>query len=358
MDDYRSFLKEILALPGLSGVEEPVRDRILERWKALCDDYSVSPLGSLHVLKKGNKGNVHPKLLISTHMDAVGMIVTQVQGSFVRFTSVGGLDPRVLPYQPVLIHGIETVPGIIGCPTDRHLPEKFHNKSVPMNHLFIDTGLESEVLKGIVHPGDFVSFATQPVDLDENSISGHTLDNRVSVAALTVCLEILQNRLHVWDVVAVASVQEEVGLKGARTSGYLENPDLAIAVDVGFSKEPGANGYFLLTQGSGPALGWCPVINPALFNAVEKLAKKLSIPFTKEINPGGGTGTDGDALSLVSEGTPTLIISIPLKFMHSPTEIVQYDDIFETGRLLAEFITEIGEDFAESLIPNDNDEEK
>lgn len=357
MNDYKMFLKELLSLPGLSGYEDPVRESIQERWQGSVDDLRVSPLGSLHGLKRGKKGAIHPKILIATHMDAVGMMVTKVRDSYLRFISIGGLDPRVLPYQPVIIHGRKNLPGVIASPTDRHLPVEFQKKSVPMSHLFIDTGISSDELKGLVRPGDFISFGNEPVELDRETIMGHTLDNRAAVAALTVCLELLKDRIHIWDLMAVATVQEEIGLKGARTSGFAEQPDLAIAVDVGFSKEPGASGYFLLEQGSGPALGWGPVINPVLFSAVEELGKKLSIPFTKEINPGGRTGTDADALSLTAEGIPTLVISIPLRFMHSPTEIVQYEDIYQTGRLLAEFVSVLDEKFMDTLIPDDLDEE-
>ncbi|MCD4753603.1 MAG: M20/M25/M40 family metallo-hydrolase [Anaerolineaceae bacterium] len=357
MNDYRSFLKELISMPGLSGYEDPVRERIQERWRSSVDDLWVSPLGSLHGLKRGKKGAIHPKILIATHMDAVGMMVTKVQDSFLRFTSIGGLDSRVLPYQPVVVHGRKDIPGVIACPTDRHLLKEFQRKSVPISYLFIDTGIASDELKGLVRPGDFISFGNKPVELDTKTIMGHTLDNRASVTALTVCLELLQDRIHMWDIVAVATVQEEIGLKGARTSGFAEKPDLAIAVDVGFSKEPGASGFYLLEQGSGPALGWGPVINPVLYGAVEGLAKKMSIPVTKEINPGGRTGTDADALSLTSEGIPTLVISIPLKFMHSPTEIVQCEDIYQTGRILAEFISVLDEEFMDTLIPDDLDEE-
>lgn len=339
MINNREFLKKIVAAAGISGFEDPVRKIVHDQWKELADVISVSTLGSLHALKKGTQSDAsRRKILVSTHMDAIGFMVTKVQGAFVRFTSVGGWDSRVLPYQFVTIHGKEDVDGLIAMPLDRHLPEELQGKAVPMDHLFIDTGLPAEQLEALVKPGDPISLRNLPVELDDETIAAHTLDDRASVAALDYCLQILKDRKHQWDVVAVASVQEEVGLKGAFTSSYQENPDLAIAMDVGFANEPGGSGYFMLELGSGPAIGQGPVLNKVLTQKIIDVAEKYAIPHTKEINPGGRTGTDSDGINLTREGIPTALFSIPLRFMHSPHEVMRYEDIEAAGRLLAEFI--------------------
>ena len=344
MINSREFLKKIVSTAGISGFEDPVREIIREQWSELVDEISVSTLGSLHALKKGAQTDQpRRKIMISTHMDAIGFMVTKVQDEFVRFTSVGGWDPRVLPYQMVTIHGKEPVDGIIAMPLARHLPAELSGKAVPMSQLFIDTGKSAEELKTLVKPGDPISLRNLPVEVDEETIAAHTLDDRASVAALDYCLQILQKRLHSWDVVAVASVQEEVGLKGAFTSSFEENPDLAIAMDVGFASEPGGSGYFMLELGNGPAIGWGPVLNRKLTQKIIGVAEKYSIPYTKEINPGGRTGTDSDGINLTREGIPTALFSIPLRFMHSPHEIMRYEDIEASGRLLAEFICTLDE---------------
>jgi putative aminopeptidase FrvX len=350
MINSREFLRKIVSAAGISGFEDPVREIVREQWVELTDEISVSTLGSLHALKKGTQsGAERRKIMISTHMDAIGFMVTKVQGDFIRFTSVGGWDPRVLPYQFIRIHGKEPVDGIIALPLDRHLPDDIKGKAVPLNQLFIDTGRSAEELKKLVKPGDPISLRNLPVEVDDETIAAHTLDDRASVAALDHCLQILQSRIHKWDVVAVASVQEEVGLKGAMTSGYQENPDLAIAMDVGFASEPGGSGYYMLELGKGPAIAWGPVLNMKLTQKIIDVADKFNIPYSKEINPDGRTGTDTDGINLTREGIPTALFSIPLRFMHSPHEIMRYEDIEASGRLLAEFICTLDEKVMEEF---------
>jgi endoglucanase len=349
----REFLKRIVSVAGISGYEDAVREIIQDQWAELADEISTTILGSVHAVKRGTQqGETRRKIMVSTHMDAIGFMVTSIQGEFVRFTSVGGWDSRVLPFQMVTIHGKENINGIIAMPLERHLPEELHGKAVPMEHLFIDTGIAAEKLGELVKPGDPISLRNLPVEVDEDTIAAHTLDDRASVAALDYCLQLLQHRSHLWDVVAVASVQEEVGLKGAFTSSYEINPDLAIAMDVGFASEPGGSGYFMLELGKGPAIGWGPVLNKKLTQSIITVAKKYNIPFTKEINPGGRTGTDSDGINLTREGIPTALFSIPLRFMHSPFEIMRYEDIEASGRLLAEFICQLDENFMEEFTEN------
>jgi tetrahedral aminopeptidase len=354
VEESRQLLRTITSMAGVSGYEKPVREVLEQKWRPLVDEMHVSNLGSLHALKRGtqNRENQRKRIMLAAHMDAIGLMVTKVVDGYLRFTSVGGFDARLLPYQPVIVHGKEPIKGIIAAPLERHMPEKLHGKSVPMEYLYIDTGLSPEKLAGLVKPGDIVSLANEPIDLDEDTIAAHTLDDRGAVAAVNECLQILAKRVHAWDVVAVATTQEEVGLKGAFTSGFAENPDLAIVIDMGFAKEPGASGYYLVDMGEGPCLAYGPVLNYQLYTEIEKVAKRLEIPYHKEINPGGRTGTDSDAITLTREGIPTALLSIPLRYMHSPYEIIHYDDMERTGRLLAEFICSLDMDFMEKLSQN------
>lgn len=350
MLNSREFLKKIVSVGGISGFEEPVRELIMQQWSELTDEISLSTLGSVNALKQGQQVNQpRRRILISTHMDAIGFMVTKVQDEYIRFTSVGGWDSRLLPYQLVRIHGKKEIDGIIAMPLARHLPDSLQKKAVPMEYLFIDTGLSAEELQENVKPGDPISLRNDPVELDDETIAAHTLDDRASVAALDYCLQLLQKRSHVWDVIAVASVQEEVGLKGAITSSFQENPDLAVVMDVGFASEPGGNGYFLLELGKGPAIGWGPVLNHRLTQHIIDVADQFAIPYTKEINPGGRTGTDSDGINLTREGIPTALFSIPLRFMHSPHEIMRYEDVETSGRLLAEFICTLDETFLDGF---------
>jgi endoglucanase len=205
---------------------------------------------------------------------------------------------------------------------------------------------------GLVQVGDVIAYAQPPVELSGEMIAGHTLDNRASVCALTVCLEELQSRPHVWDVWAVATTQEEIGMIGASSSTFELHPTIAIAVDVTFAKGPGTGEWQTSSLGKGPTLCMGPNIHPALYKAMKDLADRLEIPYGLEYSP-RHTGTDGFATQVAREGVPTLVVGIPLRYMHTPVEVVAVKDIQRAGRLLAEFIAGLTPDFMEKITWDD-----
>jgi endoglucanase len=187
-----------------------------------------------------------------------------------------------------------------------------------------------------------VSFAQHPFEMGKDLLAGHSLDNRASVAALAVCLEFLQGRQLGWDVWAVATAQEEETLGGAATSAYQLRPSLAVAIDVTFGASPGSPTHATFPVGKGITLGWGPNIHPKLFSAFKDLAERLEIPTKIEVMP-MNSGTDAMALQVAAEGIPSMVIGIPLKYMHTPVEVVSMKDIHRTGRLLAEFAAMLDE---------------
>jgi endoglucanase len=337
MTDPIEFLKQLISAPGLSGYEGPVRELIQNAWQPVTDRLNVSRLGSLHGLKSGSGAEPRPSILIAAHMDAIGLMVTSQVDGFLRVTEIGGIDARVLPGQLVTVHGRRDLPGVVVQPPDRLLPDEVQGGPVPLEELLVDTGLPERELQRQVRPGDLVSFAQPPLELGDDVLAGHSLDNRASVVALTICLELLKDRQHSWDVWAVASAQEEETLGGALTSAYDLQPALAVAVDVTFGKSPGANDYKTFPLGKGPTLGWGPNIHPKLHQEFKKLADRLEIPYAVEVMP-LHSGTDAYALQIAAEGIPAMVVSIPLRYMHTPVEMVTFKDIQRTGRLLAEFI--------------------
>jgi len=352
MIEFLPFLKNLLSASGLSGYETAVRPQIEQAWAPLTDQLSISRLGSLHGLCRGNAAEPRPSILLSAHMDAIGLMVTAIVEGYLRVTSIGGIDARVLPGQLVTVHGREDLPGVVASPERRLLPKHVTEGAVPLEYLLIDTGrLPAEVEK-LVRIGDLVSFAQEPFETVGETLVGHSLDNRASVAVVTVCLDELKNRPHAWDVWAVASVQEEVSLGGAFTSGYQLRPSLAVAVDVTFANGPGSPSHKTFPMGKGPTLVWGPNVHPALFKAFKELAERLEIPYTLEVAP-RHTGTDGFALQVVGEGIPNLVMGIPLRYMHTPVEMVSLKDITRAGRLLAEFIAQLDEHFMEKIMWED-----
>jgi endoglucanase len=352
MQETLLHLKKWISLPGLSGAETPLRQAIHEAWQPLADEFNVSAMGSLHALKKGSAPLPRPSVMVSTHMDAIGLMVTGIEKDWLRITQVGWVDARILPGQQVIVHAARDLPGVVVQPPAHLLLKKEQEGPVSIEQLLIDTGLTEPDLRQLVKVGDFISFSQPWMELSGQTLAGHSLDNRASVAALTHCLELLQTRDHAWDVWAVASVQEEIGHFGASTSAFQLRPNLAVAVDVTFASGPGTQDPTTFALNSGPALGCSSVIHPALYERFRAAAQSLEMPYNKEIMA-GLTHTDADDLQIVGGGIPTMVVSIPLRYMHTPVEVVAIQDIERTGRLLAEFICQLTPDALDSITWDD-----
>ena len=331
-----------------------MRRLIEDAWRPLADELQVSRLGSLHALRKGTLPEPRPSILLATHMDAIGLMVTGIVDGFLRITEVGGIDHRVLPGQLVTVHasigdqGLEDLPGVVVQPPGFLLPPDLGNGPVPLEYLLVDTGLLTAEVSRKVRVGDLISFSQEPIELGNSTLAGHTLDNRASVVALTHCLEELKSRAHAWDLWAVATVQEEETLSGALTSAFELRPSLAVAIDVTWAKGPGTPDHEAFPMGKGIALGWGPNIHPGLYKSFRDVAERLEIPYQMEPVP-RHTGTDAYALQIAREGIPTMVISIPLRYMHTPVEIISLKDVQRTGRLLAEFVAGLDEKFMAEL---------
>jgi tetrahedral aminopeptidase len=356
MTDIKPFLKQLISLPGLSGYEGPAREAIADAWRPLVDELTVTPLGSLHGLKRGGGpepegGKPRPRILLAGHMDAIGLMVTNITSQgLLGFTEIGGVDPRILPSMPVMVHTrTGDLPAIVAQPPDRLLPASVKGRPAHLEHLLVDTGLEPEEVQRLVRVGDLVSFATDPLELSGDTLVGHSLDDRAAVAAVTICLEALGSRAHHWDVWAAATVQEEETLGGGLTSPFIIQPQIAVAIDVTHAKGPGASDWRTAPLGKGFTLDWGPNTHPALFKAFQDTADRMELPYSVSVYP-SGSGTDAMGMQIVAEGIPTMVVSIPLRYMHTPVELISMKDIQRTGRLLAEFIAGLEPDFVEQKL--------
>jgi tetrahedral aminopeptidase len=355
MTDILPFLKSLISVSGLSGYESPVTSLITEKWRPLVDEISLSRVGSLHGLKRGTGKSPRPSLMIVTHMDAIGMRVSSIVDGFLHITNVGGIDVRVLPGAEVTVHASksrEELPGVIAMRPARFLPESVGDKVHAIEHVLVDTGLLPREVARKVCVGDLVSFANEPLELAGDVISGHSIDNRASVAALTICLEELQNKPHIWDLWAVATVQEEVSYLGAYSSSFEICPQMAIVVDGTFAKGPGASGWQTFTLGKGVGLCIGPNMHPFLHRKLKELAERLEIPWFLDVTP-LHSGTDAFAIQVTAEGIPTALVEFPIRYMHTPVESVSLKDIQRAGRLLAEFVSSLEENFFETIVWED-----
>jgi endoglucanase len=352
MSDILPFLKSLISVSGLSGYEAPVATIIEKRWKPLVDEITLSRLGSLHGLKSGKGKSPRPSVLIDAHMDAIGMMVSHVEDGFLHITEIGSIDPRVLPGTSVIVHASGTgkqLPGVVVMPPAHLLPDGESKDTVAIKYMLVDTGLTAREVSEQVRVSDLVSFNSEPVELSGETVSGHSLDNRSSIAALTICLEELQSRPHLWDVWMVASTQEEVSFAGAQTSAFQLHPSIVIVVDMSYGKGPGTDGWNTFAIGKGPTLAIGPNAHPFLRKRFQDVAEKAGIPTTIEPMPLESL-TNADAMQLTAEGLPTMVIGIPLRNMHTPVEVVSLKDIQCTGRLLAEFVASLEKDFIEKMV--------
>ncbi|HLE92254.1 MAG TPA: hypothetical protein VI753_13975, partial [Anaerolineales bacterium] len=252
------------------------------------DEVSISRVGSLHGLKKGSGASPRPSVMIAAHMDAIGMSVSKITDGFLHITNIGGIDVRVLPGAAVNVHASgsgEELPAVIAMPPANLLPESVGDGVVGINYLLVDTGLTPREVEKKVRVGDQISFANEPMVLAGDVISGHSLDNRASIAALTVCLQELQTKAHLWDVWATATVQEEITYLGAYSSAFELRPQIAVAVDGTFAKGPGANGWQTFQMGKGVGLCFGPNMHPFLHKKLKELAEKLEIAWFLDVTP-------------------------------------------------------------------------
>jgi len=348
MKDITPFLLSLLSKPGISGYEESVSELIAEQWRPLVDELTISPLRSLHGWRKAASNVKRPTLMIAAHMDAIGLMVKTVEHGFLTITTIGGIDPRMLPGQLVTVHGKKDLIGLVQLMPDRLINNHTAGKAPTKDQLFVDVGLTEKDLVDLVKPGDLISFSQPPFELTGGYIAGHSLDNRASVAALTMCLDEIKNYNLACNVVAAATVQEELHAIGAATSTFGVRPDMAIAVDVTFAKGPGSNDYRSFPLGEGPAIGLGANNHPALTQKMTSLAEELDIPYFIEAMP-TSSGTDGMAMQITANGIPTQVVGMSLRYMHTTVEMTSLKDIARTGRLLARFITDLTPESFESL---------
>jgi tetrahedral aminopeptidase len=362
MMDLFKTLQTLTETAGPSGREANVAATIVELWQPLADEVRQDHMGNVIALKRGHGAGDHPRLLLAAHMDEIALLVKQLVSypeeddssdpaqlsGFLRVTNVGGVDVRHLYGQRVVVHGRRALPGILGglpthlLPGDR--PERPHN----FDELTVDVGLSLAELRDVVSVGDFVSFHQPLRRLLNERVTGKALDNRASVAALTVCLGVLQERQHAWDVMFVATIQEETRLLGAFTSAYAEQPDLAVAIDVTFGKGPGAKDGNVFELADGPTLGLGPNVHPGVYQALQEAARALEMkvhadPHTR------ASGTDAFGLQIARAGIPTGLVSIPLRYMHTMVETVALKDVKRSGRLLGEFAARLDAGFVDKL---------
>jgi putative aminopeptidase FrvX len=331
----RDLLKKLSEMSAVSGNEKFMWEFLHNSFKSFCDTVEIDRFGNVIGLMKGL--NPTKKIMVMSHYDEIGFLVKSIdEKGFVRFTNVGGIDPKILLAQEVTIHGKEDIFGVIGAKPPHLLDEEETKKAPEIKNLYIDAGMNKEEIEKNISIGDFISFKPKFFDLSSQIVSSKSLDNRSSVVSMLVAMERLSFSKHEQDIYFVASVQEEVFLAGAITASFNIDPDISVVLDVCSGDTPEAPKEKTSFLGKGPVIGVGPILNKTLTRELINTAKEENIPYQIGVEP-GGTGTDANATQVSRCGIPTILISIPLRYMHTFVETISKKDVKNVGILVASY---------------------
>ncbi len=352
-NDFK-FFKELIEAPSPSGFEQPAQRVIREALADVADDVRTDVMGNVVAHVKGPQGA--PRLMLAGHCDEIGFMVKYVDDQgYLFFAPIGGVDAHLVPGQRVTVHTSGgPIAGVVGKRPIHQIEVKDRETVVPFKSQFIDIGCSSkdEAVK-LVSIGDPVTFRVGVERLQGTRLTSRAFDDKMGAFIVAQVLREVrrQNRMTV-DLHGVSTVQEEVGLRGGATSAYGVQPDIGIAVEVGFASDyPGADHKDLgeVSLGKGPVIARGPNINPVLFDLLIKTAEEENIPCQVMGIP-RATGTDANVMQLVHGGVATALISIPLRYMHTPVEVLDWVDLEGAVKLLSALCSRISKDH--SFVPN------
>jgi putative aminopeptidase FrvX len=331
-------MRKLSEVPGISGFEDSVVELIQEELEGYVDSIEKDRLGNIIAIKKGNPEA--PKIMLAAHMDEIGLMVRHVdKKGFIKFSKIGGINDQMLLNQTVYIHGKNgPVIGVIGSKPPHRMKAAERKKILEYEDMFIDIGTfsDAETLE-MVSVGDPITFKYEFTELPNDLITGKALDNRIGCLIMIETLKRVNSDANVY---GVGTVQEEVGLKGAKTSAFKIDPDFALALDVTIAGDhPGikedeapaklAKGpAIILTDASGRGIITHPSIKDWLISAAEH----AEIPYQLEVSEGGTT--DATAIHLTREGIPAGVLSVPTRYIHTTVSVASMKDIESTIELL------------------------
>ncbi len=341
-----NLLKKLCETPGISGYEERIQKVIKEELEKVTDEVKIDKLGNVIGIKKAKKLSGKPapkKVMIAAHMDEIGFMVSFIdKEGFIRFVPVGGFDPKTLIAQRVVVHGTKDIGGVIGYKPTHILSEEERKKLPKIKELFIDVGMKKNEVSKIVKPGDFVTLDRNFMELNKKIITAKALDDRAGVYVMIETLKRIKD-CHV-DIYAVATVQEEVGVRGATVSSFSVEPDVGIALDVTIASDiPGTKEEEMATTlGGGTAISLMDshtISNKKLVDFLRKIAEENKIKYQTDILLVGGT--DAGAIQRSKSGVPACTLSIPTRYIHSVVEMCHKDDIENSIKLICKFLENV-----------------
>lgn len=334
--NIKELIFELCSVFGVSGSEEPAI-AVAKKYLDNIAETTTDNNGNLYAVF-GNK-NAEKTILLDAHIDRIGFMVTDIdENGFVKVDKCGGIDVRTLQDSELVLQNDSSISGIVCC-LPPHLSDGKEDKAAPMSKTWVDFGMPYGEVAKHIKIGDLLTYKTSPKELLGNRISSSALDDRCGVAALIRCAELLSDASDLkYKIVILLSSQEETYGTGAKTGAYKIDADEAIAVDVSFASQPDITGmYSKIELTKGPMICISPILNKPMSDKLTEIAKKLNIPY--QLEPISGiTGTNADHISVSKSGVKTAVVSIPQKYMHTPAEVIDTDDVENTARLIAEYI--------------------
>ena len=344
-DDLR-FLKELIEAPSPTGTEMPAAEVLRTRIGRIATEVRTNVMGSVHATLKGT-GN-GPSVMLAGHIDEVGMMVNYITDEgFISFVPLGGVDAAILPGMRVDVHTRDGVlRGVMGR-KPIHLIKSDERKTVtPIDKLFIDVGLSGDAAKETIRIGDPITYGVGFEEFGDGFAVSRAFDDKMGawIAARTL-EEVAAEGGAKGDLIAAGTVQEEIGMRGGETSAYSIDPDIGLAVEVGHATDyPDIDKrqFGDAACGDGPIIARGPNINPILFELLVSAAEKAGVPY--QIGPENrGTGTDANKIQLSRGGKVAGLISVPLRYMHTPTEVLKLSDLDDSVKLLTRFVLDLDE---------------
>lgn len=334
------FLRQLAETGAPSGYEQPVQELFALRATEAGAEVRRDVMGNaIATLNRGGS----PRMMLAGHADEIGFLVTYITDEgFVYFAPVGGWDAEIAVGQRVTIHGAAgPVPGVIGKQAIHLMDADDRKKKSQIDKLWIDLGAGSRrAAQECVGIGDPVTIRVPLERLAGDRVASKALDNRMAVWICAETLRLLQGETFTAEVHSVSTVQEEIGLRGARTSAYGLAPEVGLALDVCHATDyPDANKHRVgdIRIGEGPVIARGANIHPRVYELLLRTAREEGIPFQVEAAP-AGTGTDANAMQISQSGMATGLVSVALRYMHTPCELLSLTDLENAARLCAGFI--------------------
>lgn len=336
-------LERLCAIGAPSGFERPAALAAAELLEPLMDEVWTDRLGSVVGVRRCGEPGAK-KLLLDAHLDEVGLTVTGIEDGFLRFQGIG-VDARMLPDREVTVLTDPPMPGVVACLPPHVLSAEDREKAPKMEELFIDVGLGQEEAERRIPLGTPVVYKADFLRLGERQLCGKAMDDRACFEALLRTAELLRDRALDVDLYVMGSTCEEVGGMGARVVTQTLAPDYCVAVDVTHGRTPDGAKDETFVLGGGPVVGIGPNMARWMSRRLLDTAEREGIAVQKEIME-RSSGTNGWNMQICNEGVATAVLSIPLKYMHTPVEVLERSDIEDTARLLAAFAVGLGEEGA------------